>query len=91
MRATCTPCLAGALLLAVPLIAQAAGDDASRFRVRAELRPVASSADGRFALSGEARVTPKPTSPDGRFALKSALASCDPLDFTLFRDGFEGL
>lgn len=89
MRVIGTPCLIGALLLTLPLLAPAAGGDTSRFAVRATLRPVASSADGRFALSGQTRVSAQPTSADGRFGLKSALASCDPLDDGLFRNGFE--
>ncbi|MBK9655246.1 MAG: hypothetical protein IPO66_07150 [Rhodanobacteraceae bacterium] len=41
------------------------------------------------SLSGQTRVTAQPTSADGRFGLKSSLASCDPLDTILFRNGFE--
>lgn len=89
MRKTSHRDLALGLLLSIPFFAHAAGDETARFGVRGELKPVAASADGRFALSGQARVTTQPTSADGRFGLKSALASCDPLDTTLFRNGFE--
>ena len=89
MHANCPLRLALAVLLALPLLAHAANGDAPRFRVQGELKPVAVSADGRFALSGQARVTAQPTSADGRFGLKSVLASCDPLDTILFRNGFE--
>ena len=82
--------LALGLLLSIPFFAHAAAGESARFGVRGELRPVASSPDRRFALSGQARVTAPPTSADGRFGLKSALASCDPLDTILFRNGFEG-
>ena len=90
MHAIRPPRLAMVLLLALPLLAHAASGDAPRFRVQGELKPVAASADGRFALSGQARLTAQPTSADGRFGLKSVLASCDPLDTILFRNGFEG-
>ena len=89
MRKIRPPRFALALLLALPLLVHAASGDAPRFRVQGELKPVAASADGRFALSGQARLTAQPTSADGRFGLKSALASCDPLDTILFRNGFE--
>ncbi|GMU44619.1 MAG: hypothetical protein AMXMBFR25_26050 [Lysobacterales bacterium] len=91
MRAICPSRPLWALLLMLPLFAHAAGGDAARFGVRGELRPSASSDDGRFTLSGNARVTAQAASADGRFGLKSALASCDPLDSTVFRDGFESL
>ncbi len=68
----------------------AADTDAQRFRVRGELKPATSSSDGRFTLRAEARVTPEARSGDGRFALKSSNASCNPLDFSIFADGFEG-
>lgn len=61
----------------------------ARFELRGELQPSATSDDGRFRLRAEARVTPEAKSADGRFALKSTNASCDPLDFSLFKDGFE--
>jgi len=62
----------------------------ARFAVRGELQASANSHDGRFSLRAQAQVTPEATSDDGRFALKSTNASCDPLDFNLFKDGFEG-
>jgi hypothetical protein len=91
MRAKIQTRLACAWLLALPLYAHAADVDADppRFGVRGELRPSGSSADGRFVLSGTARVSTQAAVADGRFGLKSALASCDPLDTILFRNGFE--
>ena len=67
-----------------------AAAEPSRFALRGELQPSTTSNDGRFSLRAEARVTPEAKSVDGRFALKSTNASCDPLDFNLFKDGFEG-
>jgi hypothetical protein len=81
------------LLLGIAMllpIGMAAAAEPSRFAVRGELQPSASSDDGRFRLRAEARVTPEAKSADGRFALKSTNASCDPLDAGIFEDGFEG-
>ncbi len=70
--------------------ADLAAAEPARFAVRGELQSSATSNDGRFSLRAQARVTPEAKSGDGRFALKSTNASCDPLDFNLFKDGFEG-
>ncbi|MBK6725687.1 MAG: hypothetical protein IPG63_00260 [Xanthomonadales bacterium] len=70
--------------------ADLAAAEPTRFQLRGELQPSATSNDGRFSLRAQARVTPEAKSGDGRFALKSTNASCDPLDFNLFKDGFEG-
>ncbi len=86
MRSHLLRLLAVAALL--PLGAVEAAEP-SRFELRGELQPSATSDDGRFRLRAEARVTPDAKSADGRFALKSTNASCDPLDFNLFKDGFE--
>lgn len=64
--------------------------DTARFRVQGELLAEARSADGRFALHAQAQHLPSETSADGRFVLKSTNASCNPLDFSIFTDGFEG-
>jgi aminopeptidase N len=80
------------LLLGVAMLlpfAMTTAGEPSRFAVRGELQPSASSDDGRFRLRAEARVTPEAKSADGRFALKSTNASCDPLDTDIFEDGFE--
>lgn len=80
-----------ALTLATWTAQAAAADEATaRFRLRGELKPAASSSDGRFTLQGTARVTPTQGSDEGRFVLKSTNASCNPLDFSIFADGFEG-
>lgn len=81
--------LALTVLAAIPLLGHAA-DDSARFRVRGELKPAATSSDGRFTLRAEVRVTPAAESGDGRFVLKSTNASCNPLDFSIFADSFEG-
>lgn len=73
----------GLVLAAAPIAADA------RYRVSAELKPVTRSAEGRYALSAEVRVVPQQASADGRYVLKSTNASCDPLDFSLFANGFE--
>lgn len=91
------PC--GSLRLALTLVLACAagcawaGDaGADRFRVQAELRPKAISADGRFEVA--ARLTPTLAAPstDGRYALKQAFApdaGCGPVD-AVFADGFDG-
>lgn len=78
-----------ACVLLLLALGPAVAADSPRFKVRGELQPSATSDDGRFRLRAEARVTPEAKSVDGRFALKSTNASCDPLDFSLFKDGFE--
>lgn len=80
--------LALSVFAALPLFVHAA-DDGSRFRVRGELKPDATSSDGRFTLRGESRVTPAQGTADGRFVLKLTNANCNPLDFSIFADGFE--
>ena len=70
--------LALGLLLSIPIFAYAEAGESARFGVRGELRPVASSPDRRFALSGQARVTAPPTSADGRFGLSDVLLICIP-------------
>jgi hypothetical protein len=63
-----------------------------RFRVEAELRPLAVSACGRFALDAQARLAPEAKSADGRFTLKAVrvpAVGCDPFPDPLFADGFE--
>ncbi len=81
------------LLLSPGLMA--AGDAAapSRFRLEAELRPLAVSACGRFALDARARSAPEARSADGRYALKAVhvpAVGCDPFPDPVFADGFEG-
>ncbi len=62
----------------------------SRYRVSAELKPVARSDNGRYALSAEVRVVPQQTSADGRYALKSASGmTCGVGPDALFANGFE--
>lgn len=66
---------------------------APRYTLTAELRPLAVSACGRFALAAEARFAPQALSADGRFALKAVhvpTVGCDPFPDPLFADGFEG-
>jgi hypothetical protein len=86
------------LVLAVLLLSpgiMAAGDTAapSRFRLEAELRPLAVSACGRFALDARAQLAPEAQSADGRYALKAVhvpAVGCDPFPDPVFADGFEG-
>ena len=78
-----------AALLAVPAFA---AETVQRYTVKAELRPLALSADGRFGLDAEARYVPQVESADGRFALKSVNApegGCEPASDPLFSNGFE--
>lgn len=90
MRATPWCGLGFWLLSTASGLAAAAEAEPVRFQLRGELQSTATSDDGRFRLRAEVRVTPAAKSADGRFALKASTASCDPLDFTLFKDGFEG-
>jgi hypothetical protein len=85
------PPLALALLTLLPALASAAEAEPPRFRIEGQLAAVATSHDGRYTLRAEARVTPQQDSADGRFRMKSTQASCDPLDFSLFKDGFESM
>lgn len=64
---------------------------AERYEVTATLTPALASADGRFRVEAQARVAPALASADGRFRVKVAAASCDPLDDSLFGNGFEPL
>jgi hypothetical protein len=78
-----------AALLAVPAFAAKTGQ---RFAVEAELRPLALSTDGRFAIEAEARFTPEANSADGRFALKAVnvpAGGCEAFPDPLFSNGFE--
>jgi len=64
----------------------------SRFAIDAEVRPLAISADGRFALDASARYAPEAKSADGRFALKAVnvpSGGCEALPDALFSNGFE--
>ena len=66
--------------------------DADRFRVSAQIRPLASSDDGRFALTANVSVVPAAISLDGRFALKAVNlpdVGCDPFGDGIFANGFE--
>jgi hypothetical protein len=67
-------------------------DQPARFTLEAELRPIAVSACGRFALEATARYLPEASSADGRFALKVLnvpSGGCDPLPDPMFSNGFE--
>jgi hypothetical protein len=82
--------LAALLALSLPAFA---GDAPARYAVDAELRPLALSADGRFAIAAEARFTPESKSADGRFALKAVNVpegGCEAFADPVFIDGFEG-
>jgi hypothetical protein len=65
------------------------GSDTGRFRIEGEVRSVAPSNDGRFALSAQAHYQPQLATPDARFALKSTQAVCTPLADGVFANGFE--
>jgi hypothetical protein len=82
-----------AMLTFGPAVSGAAeGAEAPRFRVESELRPLAVSACGRFALDAQARLAPEAKSADGRFTLKAVrvpAVGCDPFPDPLFADGFE--
>jgi hypothetical protein len=70
-----------------------ASDASSRYAVEAELRPLAVSACGRFAIEAEARYTPEAKSADGRFVLKAVNVpegGCEAFPDPLFSNGFEG-
>lgn len=67
-------------------------DQPARFAVEAELRPLAVSTCGRFALEATARHAPEASSVDGRFALKAVnvpTVGCDPFLDPIFANGFE--
>ena len=85
------------VLSTLPVFAPASepvsGTGAERFRASADIRSHARSDDGRFALTGTARVVPAATSRDGRFELKAVNVpdvGCDPFPADgLFANGFE--
>jgi hypothetical protein len=83
----------GLAIVMGPIGALAAKDaEGPRFRLQAELRPLAVSACGRFALDAQARLAPEAKSADGRFTLKAVhvpAVGCDPFPDPLFADGFE--
>lgn len=83
-------------LIALPLFLLFASTSlpvaAERFAIEAELTPIATSSDGRFALDAEARYWPEATSADGRFALKATRVpegGCEANPDPLFANGFE--
>jgi hypothetical protein len=81
--------IAAFCVLAAPAFA---GDAPPRYAVRAELRPLGVSADGRFGLDATARFQPGLTSADGRFALEAVNVpegGCEDFADPLFSDGFE--
>jgi len=85
------PCLALALAHA-PLVARAETDPTptSRYALReskAELTPA--SADGRYQVRAELRLSDRAKSSDGRWQLKSTAASCEPFADPIFSNGFE--
>jgi hypothetical protein len=70
-----------------------ASDAPARYAVEAEMRPLAVSACGRFAVEANARYTPEEKSADGRFALKAVHVpegGCEAFPDPLFSNGFEG-
>jgi hypothetical protein len=84
-------CLALALVHA-PVVAAAEIDltPTSRYALReakAELTPA--SADGRYQVRAELRLSDRAKSSDGRWQLKSTTASCDPFGDPIFSNGFE--
>ncbi|MCU0755129.1 MAG: hypothetical protein MUE46_08410 [Xanthomonadales bacterium] len=75
-----------------PMVAHAEADPAptARYALReakAELIPA--SADGRFQVRAELRLTDSAQSLDGRWQLKSTTATCEPFADPIFRNGFE--
>lgn len=75
-----------------PVLALAATDSPARFAVQAELRPLAVSDDGRFAVDARARHAPEATSADRRYTLKALnvpAVGCEPSADPLFANGFE--
>lgn len=92
-----SPAIALALALAIGVASAAAlaaerPDPPARFALDAELRPLAVSACGRYAIEASARYAPEAKSADGRYTLKSVNApagGCDPLPDPVFANGFE--
>lgn len=85
------PCVALALAHA-PAMAAAEADPAptARYALReakAELTPA--SADGRYQVRAELRLSDSAKSLDGRWQLKSTTATCEPFADPIFRNGFE--
>lgn len=54
---------------------------------KAELTPA--SADGRYQVRAEVRLSDSAKSLDGRWQLKSTTATCEPFADPIFRNGFE--
>jgi hypothetical protein len=91
------PAAIAALLLgaaiASPALATEQPAPPARFAVQAELRPMAVSSCGRFAIEATARYTPQAKSADGRFVLKAVNVpegGCEAFPDPLFSNGFEG-
>ena len=82
---------------ALAIIASIAGapaadaDEVGRYRLDAEIRPQATSEDGRYGLVATLARASQSVSTDGRYALKQGRADvgCEPFD-PVFSDGFEG-
>jgi hypothetical protein len=74
------------LFLAAPAAAAA---DNSTFRVTASIEKRQISADGRFAVVGQAQRHEETGSADGRYVLKVTAATCTPGGDSLFGNGFE--
>ncbi len=75
-----------------PVLASATTDSSARFAVQAELRPLAVSDDGRFAVDARARHAPEGISADRRYTLKAInvpAVGCEPSADPLFANGFE--
>lgn len=63
-----------------------------RFMVDATFKPLATSADGRFAIDASARYAPAATSASGRYTLTAVRVpdvGCEAKADPLFADGFE--
>lgn len=78
--------------VAMPALATEQAAPPARFAVQAELRPLAVSSCGRFAIDAKARYTPEAKSADGRYALKAVnvpAGGCEPFSDALFSNGFE--
>ena len=86
MRPELSPWL---LLLCLAAPTFASGGD--RFKASLILEPRHTSEDGRFTATAHARREQAAATRDGRFVFKTSAASCDPLDDSLFRNGFEAL
>lgn len=79
-----------AFVLGAPSAAMAAPDTAPGYTLRearAELTPA--SADGRYQVRAEVRLSDSAKSLDGRWQLKSTTATCEPFADPIFRSGFE--